>query len=214
MRRVGLTRRSVSFMVPFLSLRTFLLSRSAFARGMSTPETTDGPYYPRKISNDYDNDLAKIKGSGREAAGEMLYLTGRVLNLAGQPLADARVEIWQCDGNGVYHHIDDRSYALRDKAFQGFGYVMADQMGRFSFRTIVPVPYPGRTPHIHIKVYDNNRARLTTQLYLEGHRQNELDFLFHILTLAERRQVEMRLTPAVNGERKAFRTAIELVVSS
>ena len=73
MRRVGLTRRSVSFMVPFLSLRTFLLSRSAFARGMSTPETTDGPYYPRKISNDYDNDLAKITGSGREAAGEMLY---------------------------------------------------------------------------------------------------------------------------------------------
>ena len=214
MRRVGLTRRSVSFMVPFLSLRTFLLSSSAFARGMPTPETTDGPYYPLKISNDFDNDLAKTTGSGQEAAGEMLYLTGQVLNLAGQPLADARVEIWQCDANGVYHHIDDRSYTLRDKAFQGFGYVMADQMGRFSFRTIVPVPYPGRTPHIHINVYDNNSARLTTQLYLEGHRQNELDFLLHILRLAERRQVEMRLTPAVNGERKAFRTAIELVVSS
>ena len=129
-------------------------------------------------------------------------------------MADARVEIWQCDANGVYHHIDDRSYTLRDKAFQGFGYVMTDQMGRFSFRTIVPVLYPGRTPHIHIKVYDNNGAILTTQLYLEGHRQNELDFLFHILTFAQRRQVEMQLTPGVIGERKAFRTAIELVISS
>jgi len=201
-------------MVPFLSIGTFLPSSLAFPRGMPTPETTAGPYYPRKIPNDYDSDLAKITGSDREAAGEMLYLTGRVLNLAGQPLEDARVEIWQCDANGVYHHLDDRSYTLRDTAFQGFGYAMADQMGRFAFRTIVPVPYPGRTPHIHIKVYKNNRARLTTQLYLEGHRQNRLDFLFDILTFAQRRQVELRLTPVVNGERQAFRTAIELVVAS
>ena len=214
MRGTGLTRRSVFFLVPFLSLPTFLLSSAAFASGASTPETTEGPYYPQVMTKDDNGDLVKIEYSDREADGEILHLTGRVLDLARRPLAGARVEIWQCDNNGVYHHTDDRSYVLRDMAFQGFGYVIADQTGGFAFRTIVPVPYPGRTPHIHIKVHDNDRARLTTQLYLNGHRQNVLDFLFHVLTFAQRRQVEMQLNPVAGGERKAFRTAIDLVVPS
>ena len=214
MRRAGLPRRSVSFMVPFLSLPTFLLSNAAFGSSGSTPETTEGHYYPQVMPKDDNGDLVKIKNSDREADGEILYLTGRVLDLARRPLAGARVEIWLCVKKGVYHHTDDRLYALRDMAFQGFGYVIADQTGGFAFRTIVPVPSPGRTPHIHIKVHDADRVRLTTQLYLKGHRQNVLDFLFHVLTFAQRRQVEMQLNPVAVGERKAFRTAIDLVVPS
>ena len=109
MRRAGLTRRSVSFMVPFLSLPTFLLSNAAFGSSASTPETTEGPYYPQVMPKDNNGDLVKIESLDREADGEILHLTGRVLDWARRPLAGARVEIWQCDKNGVYHHTDDRS---------------------------------------------------------------------------------------------------------
>ena len=63
MRRAGLTRRSVSFMVPFLSLPTFLLSSAAFASGVPTPETTEGPYYPQIMPKDANGDLVKIENS-------------------------------------------------------------------------------------------------------------------------------------------------------
>ena len=123
-------------------------------------------------------------------------------------MAGAVVEIWQCDAKGIYLHPGDGRGALRDAGFQGFGHALADRAGRFRFRTIVPVPYPGRTPHIHVKLLDGRRDLLTTQLYRAGHPQNEADFLFRRMSENEQRRVSMKLRPR-GGD---FETDIDLVV--
>jgi protocatechuate 3,4-dioxygenase, beta subunit len=81
---------------------------------------------------------------------------------------NAIVEIWQCDAEGVYLHSQDVTRKPRDTNFQGFGRFLTDASGAYYFRTIKPVPYPGRTPHIHVKVKKGGRELLTTQLLREG----------------------------------------------
>jgi protocatechuate 3,4-dioxygenase, beta subunit len=102
-----------------------------------------------------------------------------VTDVEGQPVSGAQVEIWQCDHAGHYHHPGDGDRA--DADFQGFGRVSVGSDGRYRFRTIRPVPYSGRTPHIHVKVRLARRELLTTQLYVEGAPENERDFLWRRL---------------------------------
>ena len=106
-------------------------------------------------------------------------MDGSVTDLQGKPVAGAQVEIWQCDEAGHYHHPGDGGRA--DPAFQGFGRVTVGADGRYRFRTIRPVAYSGRTPHIHVKVKLGARELLTTQLYVEGDPHNERDFLWRNL---------------------------------
>ena len=82
------------------------------------------------------------------------------------------VEIWQCDADGIYNHPGDDGQKRRDAAFQGYGRAEVDGDGRYAFRTIRPVAYPGRTPHIHFKVHAPGAGRLTTQMYVAGEPQN------------------------------------------
>ena len=151
----------------------------------------EGPFYPSLLQRtvDTDHDLVKIKGQVVAAGGEVVVIRGRVKNALGEPLAGAVVEIWQCDVNGRYLHPADRGRVMRDAGFQGFGSASADTEGAFSFRTIRPVPYPGRTPHIHVKVWHEGREQLTTQLYLAGHPLNQRDFLFRAMSVREQEQV-------------------------
>ena len=142
-----------------------------------TPSQTEGPFYPLDKPADRNNDLIHVDGQTAPAQGERLTLGGRVLDSSGAPVPDARVEIWQCDHHGVYHH----PYARRsdaDPGFQGFGETLTDADGRYDFLTLVPVPYPGRPPHIHAKLHIGGRERLTTQLYLRDHPENDRDGLF------------------------------------
>lgn len=157
-----------------------------------TPSATEGPFYPTHFMrfNDADNDLVKIKGLGVEAVGDVVVLKGRVLDRAGKPVAGARVEIWQCDANGRYLHTGDQGGPKRDKGFQGFGYVVTGVDGAYAFRTIKPVPYPGRTPHIHVKV-KHGRRTLITQLYIKGHPLNARDFLFRRMSRPQQQAVSM-----------------------
>jgi len=90
------------------------------------------------------------------------------LDTAGRPITQARVEIWQCDGNGIYRHPKDNSIDNQDPAFRGFGATQCDENGNFNFTTIVPVPYTGRPPHIHVKLKTSAKTLLITQLYLHG----------------------------------------------
>jgi len=208
MTKANMTRRMLTLLAP-----TLLLPGLARAALGPTPDTTAGPFYPKRKPLDDDSDLVQVQGFEREAAGDILHLSGRVLDAGRVPLPGARVEIWQCDTNGVYNHSRDRQYAMRDPAFQGFGHTIADQDARFAFRTIVPAPYPGRTPHIHVKVYYEARRRLTTQLFVKGHGPNDIDFLYYALTAEQRRRVDMELTPRTTASGKVFDTEIDLVLA-
>ena len=55
---------------------------------------------------------------------------------------------------------------------------MTNAEGRYRFRTIKPVPYPGRTPHIHVAVRPRGAETFVTQLYVENDRRNGDDFLY------------------------------------
>jgi len=149
----------------------------AFAEELSrTPRLTEGPFYPDKLPLDTDNDLLIVNDSITPAVGEVTWLSGRVLDSRGDAVRNALVEIWQCDHNGVYIHSRNMAgHSQQDKNFQGFGRFLTGSTGEYVFRTIKPVPYPGRTPHIHYKLKRNGKDLLTTQCFIKGHSQNERD---------------------------------------
>jgi protocatechuate 3,4-dioxygenase beta subunit len=150
-------------------------AQPVLAQGLvPTPRQTEGPFYPDRLPLDQDNDLAMVAGHHAQAAGEITDLTGRILDVGGNPLRGVVVEIWQVDNNGHYIHTADAG-AGHDANFQGFGRFETGQDGAYRFRTIKPVPYPGRTPHIHVKLHKGGRELLTTQLYVQGHVLNERD---------------------------------------
>lgn len=158
-----------------------------------TPRATEGPFYPTPAMRrpDVDNDLVKIIGAVKEAGGEVFTLKGRVTDKDGAPLAGHRIEIWQCDMNGKYLHSGDRQSIDFDAAFQGFGHDITGADGDYVFRTIKPVTYPGRTPHIHVKVFDASREILTTQFYIDGHPANTSDRLFRRMSDSQAKAVSM-----------------------
>jgi len=165
-----------------------------------TPFAAEGPFYPptsMRVS-DGDNDLVKIQGTGADAKGEVIWLKGRVLDREGAPVAGARVEIWQTDANGRYQHtLDPRSPGF-DPSFQGFGSAETGADGSYRFRTIKPVAYPGRTPHIHVKVHHAG-GTLTTQLYIAGHPRNARDGLYLHMSPEQRKVVEMTFIDGPQG---------------
>lgn len=166
----------------FLHTATFsaaaLMTRGVFAEELTrTAAQTEGPFYPDKLPLDTDNDLLVINDGITPAIGEVTYLTGKILDAKGNPLKNAVVEIWQCDANGVYLHSQDSAPKKdkQDKHFQGFGRFLTGSTGEYLFRTIKPVPYVPRTPHIHVKVKRAGKELLTTQCYIKGHPGNQRD---------------------------------------
>lgn len=154
----------------------FFAAPGAFAEALSlTPKQTEGPFYPDKLPLDTDNDLLVLNNALTPAVGEVTYVSGRILDPRGEPLRNAVVEIWQCDHAGAYLHSGTDNAAKRDRNFQGFGRFVTGSTGEYLFRTIKPVAYPGRTPHIHYKVKRGGQDLLTTQLYITGHPGNEKD---------------------------------------
>ena len=163
-----------------------------------TPSMTEGPFYPPRLPLDTDNDLIIINNSITPAVGEIAHLSGRVLSASGEPIRNAVVEIWQCDGRAVYLAQGPRG---ADANFQGFGRFTTGSTGEYLFRTIKPVPYPGRTPHIHVKIKRGGRDVLTTQLFIAGHPQNRSDGIFRaIRDPLARELVQVDFTP-IRGSR-------------
>jgi protocatechuate 3,4-dioxygenase beta subunit len=148
----------------------------AFAEELvRTPAQTEGPFYPDKLPLDTDNDLLIINDGLTPSVGEITWLSGRILDLQGKPLRNAVVEIWQCDNSGAYLHSGTSNADKRDKNFQGFGRFLTGSTGEYLFRTIKPVPYPGRTPHIHFQVKAPKHEKFTTQCYVKDHPNNARD---------------------------------------
>lgn len=160
----------------------FWTVKGAFAEELTkTPAQTEGPFYPNKLPLDTDNDLLVINDAITPAIGEITHLSGKILDAKGNPVKNAVVEIWQCDANGVYLHTNDSDGKKdkQDKNFQGFGRFVTASSGEYYFRTIKPVPYPGRTPHIHFKIKQGRKELLTTQLYVKTESaRNQKDFIY------------------------------------
>jgi protocatechuate 3,4-dioxygenase, beta subunit len=176
-RRAALLRLVAPAAVLALPALGLNLARAA-APLRTTPAQTEGPFYPVELPADTDFDLLR-QGGTAYSRGQPTWLDGAVIDRGGQPVTGAVVEIWQCDVDGHYRHPQDRGRA--DPAFQAFGRVMVDAQGRYRFRTIRPTPYTGRTPHIHVKVWQGRRELLTTQFYVAGDPGNERDFLWRSL---------------------------------
>lgn len=166
-----------------------------------TPAQTEGPFYPVALPTDSDFDLLR-HGALAYPQGEPAWLDGVVTDLAGRPLRGAQVDIWQCDHAGHYHHPGDGGRA--DARFQGFGRVLTGADGRYRFRTIRPAPYPGRTPHIHLKVRVGQRELLTTQLYVADEPRNARDFLWRQLSDTDRAALTVPFQPGADGLRAHF----------
>lgn len=163
-----------------------------------TPRQSAGPFYPPDLPLDDDNDLVHVAGQSAPARGDFADLRGRLLDRNGRPIAGARIEIWQCDANGRYRHPGDPGRGEIDPGFQGIGHAVTDADGRYRFLTIRPVPYPGRTPHIHTAVFLPGERPFTTQLYVAGEPGNADDFLYRRIApeLRERVTAEFRPDPA------------------
>jgi len=144
--------------------------------GERTAAQTAGPFFtpdsPRRMSL-----LEPDAKTGR------LVLTGTVLSAQCRPVAGALLDFWQADEEGRY---DNSGYRYR-------GHQFADAQGRYRLETVLPGEYPGRTPHIHVKVQAPGQRVLTTQLYFPGHPRNRRDFLY-------RAELEMRMAQPGTGE--------------
>lgn len=178
------------------------------------PTMTEGPFYPTERPLDSDADLTRVQGQ-RPAEGEWLDIDGTVIDVNGRLIDRAEIEIWQCDVHGSYRHPRGAG-SLVDVGFQGFGSTLTDARGTYRFRTIRPVPYPGRTPHIHVKVRHAAFGEITSQWFVVGEAQNERDFVFRQLDAGQREQVMLDLRRAgpagTKGAQVAWQAMREVVV--
>lgn len=164
---------------------------------------TDGPFYPprawREQWTDWDADLSRVQRGDRvlNARGEHLGLELQLADDHGRPIDAATVEIWQCDVLAAYRHPSVRQLPGNfDEGFQGFGASRSDRDGRLRFRTIKPVPYPGRTPHIHVKLRHASFGELSSQLFIADDPGNARDFLWRQLDADGQAALAMQLQPA------------------
>lgn len=186
-----------------------------------SPAQTLGPFYPRNAAERpraTDADLLTVEGERVLSKGVPIFLVGRVVDRRGNPVSDAVVEIWQCDAHAVYHHPGGGAESERDPHFQGYGVDRTDAKGDFRFRTIRPVAYPGRTPHIHVRVQPASGRAFATQLYLPDDPGNARDFLFSRLDSEEQRALLLAFEPTRSDSHPLARATrvtarIELVLA-
>src|SRR5580765_1313009 len=180
---------------------------------LRTPAQTEGPFYPDKLPLDTDNDLLVINDRLTPAVGEITYLSGKILDSRGNPVRNAAVEIWQCDNGGAYLHSRTGNADKADKNFQGFGRFVTGSSGEYLFRTIKPVPYPGRSPHIHYKIKRGGKELLTTQCYIKGHPGNEKDGIWKgIKGEKERASVTVDFSPLRGGKAGELAARFDIVL--
>lgn len=198
-----------------------LASVATLAFGQQPPNlpTSDqirGPFYPSRLPADQDADLTVIAGQSASALGQVVYLSGRVIDMRGRPVANAEIEIWQANAAGRYTHPADRNPAALDPNFEGYAKIRAGADGRYSLKTVkpgaYPTPRPGwtRPPHIHFDIA-GHASRLTTQMYFEGEALNDTDPLLQQIWLKET-LIARRGAPAGGQESDALAMVWDIVL--
>ena len=203
-------RRSLAMLGALAAAAVTSAHAQARTELQSTPADAEGPFYPRRFPADVDRDLTRVEGRAGSAQGTVLYLSGRVLDVDGRPLAGTRVELWQCDALGRYHHVDGDP-GTRDPNFQGYGVAITDADGRYEFKTIRPVPYGGRPPHLHFKLVHAAAQPLTTQLYPRGE-SAERSAGFGLSGRDARSRLEFVSAPATGRESGALAATYDFVL--
>ncbi|MGQ0549607.1 MAG: dioxygenase family protein [Armatimonadota bacterium] len=127
-----------------------------------TPSQTEGPFY--KANTPQRTSLVE-----QGMAGTRLIVTGYVLGRDCRAVPRAWLDFWQADARGEY---DNTGFRLR-------GHQFTDTAGIYYLETVMPGQYPGRTPHIHVKVRAANGPILTSQLYFPGEARNQGDGIFN-----------------------------------
>jgi protocatechuate 3,4-dioxygenase beta subunit len=180
---------------------------------VKTPAQTEGPFYPDKLPLDTDNDLIIVNDKITPAVGDVTHLGGKILDGKGNPVKNALVEIWQVDAKAVYLHTGDSGKKKRDENFQGFGRFLTSSSGEYYFRTIKPVAYPGRTPHIHFKIKKDGKDLLITQCYVKGEAQNEKDGVYrNIKNEKQRDAVTIDFVPIKESRAGELQATFDIVL--
>lgn len=192
-------------------------SRSAFAQPlMRTPNEILGPFYPVIRSVEKTADLTTLPGKPGRAAGQLIYVMGRVLNAQGQPLKGARVELWQANTHGRYTHPSDTNSAPLDPNFEGFGVQDTDAEGRYRYKTVKPGAYPAnpkwmRPPHLHFEV-SGKINRVITQMYFPGEPLNDRDLLLQNIRANKEGLIAKVLPPTSDVEPDSLLVVWDIVL--
>lgn len=143
-----------------------------------TPRTIEGPLYVAGAP--VEQGFARLD-DGSDKNGHPMYMSGTVYDAEGKPLPGASVEVWHCDTRGFYSHFDPTG---EQAPFNMRRTIIADDQGRYAFRSIVPSGYgvpPGspteklltalgrhgeRPAHIHFFLSAEGHRKLTTQINL------------------------------------------------
>ena len=220
---IGITRRGMLTASAALSgaAMTGVIS-SAFAQKANlrpTSEQVMGPFYPVTLPIDQDADLTVINGKSGRALGQVVYVSGRVTNVRGEPVANAELEIWQANAVGRYNHSGDQGSVALDPNFEGYAKIRTGADGNYQFKTVKPAAYPtgvdgwSRPPHIHFDIRGRT-SRLVTQMYFVGEALNEKDKLFTSASAAGRKSLLARYqAPSAKQERDALVARWDVVLN-
>jgi protocatechuate 3,4-dioxygenase beta subunit len=180
---------------------------------MRTPEQVLGTYFPTGLSPATNGDLTRIDGGSRVALGEVIEISGQVLNLEHEPVRGVRILVWQANSVGRYAHPNDSTTEVPlDPNFIGFGEVISSDSGAYQIRTVKPGSYRTvagrRAPHIHFEV-QGRFERLITQMYFPGEALNRED-RFLISSRQPELLIAKPILPHHDPEGRAFRFDIVL----
>jgi protocatechuate 3,4-dioxygenase beta subunit len=170
---------------------------------------------------DEDADLTTNAGTGGEAIGSRIIVTGRVLDEEQRPLPGMTIEIWQANAGGRYVHWRETEFpAPLDPNFLGAGRCHSDEAGIYRFTTVRPGPYPWgnhpnawRPAHIHLSLLGPSLgSRLVTQLYFPDDPLFDLDPIFGSVPDHSRHRLIATYDHEVTVERWALGYRFDIVL--